>query len=516
MNFPGLGKALTMGAVLGALLAGGAARAEWLEARSAHFRVLGDLSEKDLRERTIKLERFDGFMRGLLKVPDNSSTATIYVVRGEEIRKLAGNSMVLGFYEPSYQGARGFIPVNLNNTPGITPNQVMFHEYTHHIQLSNETAVYPAWATEGLAELFSTTVFDTEGNATIGRPVLIRQYSIGAQHAWSVSRLLEADVKPPQDEEVEELYTRGWALSHYLLISGKRPGQYFQYIGLRNKGVPPLEAGEKAFGKLDRLDSEVESYLRQPSFPSSTIKASSYKASLDVSVRKLSAGEVAMMPYRLVSARGVTGDAAGPLAAEAAPVAARYPDDAIVQREMAEINYDARAYDAADINAQKALALAPDDMMAMVYRGRVAARRALVSHKAEDWATARGWFLKANHVAPNDALPFVLYYDSFGAAGEAVPQAAANGLYRAVVLMPADHSLRVRAAVALIREGDKATARSLLAPLALDPHNLKNPIGKMVKAIDDGADKDALLDKVKELRLNFNEFAAAPKGNKAQ
>jgi hypothetical protein len=39
------------------------ARAEWLEAKSAHFTMVGDVSEQLLRRRVDRLERFDAMMR---------------------------------------------------------------------------------------------------------------------------------------------------------------------------------------------------------------------------------------------------------------------------------------------------------------------------------------------------------------------------------------------------------------------------------------------------------------------
>jgi len=46
------------------------AEAEWLEAKSPHFVVYGDMSEQTLRYRTERLERFDALMRSLFKVQD--------------------------------------------------------------------------------------------------------------------------------------------------------------------------------------------------------------------------------------------------------------------------------------------------------------------------------------------------------------------------------------------------------------------------------------------------------------
>jgi hypothetical protein len=298
---------------LGTALAGAApAHAEWLEAKSPHFLVYANMSEGDMKARVARLEKFDAALRGLFKVPGEDST-TIYVTRStDEIRKLIGQQDVAGFYKGDAQGAVGFIPEALDNDiTGITAEQVMFHEYTHHILLSNESAAYPGWMSEGLAELFSTMKFQNDGSVVIGLPVDNRGYAMMGRNRWSARRLLLSDANPPSDDERIELYSRGWLLCHYLLLSGNRKGQIFAYIAAINKGRPPLEAAQSVFGDLDKLDSELETYLHRSKLPGAVLSADQVKASTQVSLRKLSEGEAAIMPYRMASANGVNSTTAG-------------------------------------------------------------------------------------------------------------------------------------------------------------------------------------------------------------
>src|SRR3546814_20857147 len=96
---------------------------------------------------------------------------------------------------------------------------------------------------------------------------------------------------------------------------------------------------------------------------------------------------------------------AAELVGEARPVAARYAGDAFVQRAMAEIEYDAENDAEAEAAADRALALDPGLVPAMLYKGRVLARRAAKNDRADDWTAARSWFIKANHADPAFALP---------------------------------------------------------------------------------------------------------------
>ena len=486
------------------------AHAEWLEAKSRHFTLYGDMPESALRQRVLELEKFDAALRSLFKVTTEDQ-ATIYVVDSlSEVQRLAGSTQVAGFYRASAQGALGVVPERLPYVaPGMTPQRILFHEYTHHMLLSNTSQFFPGWVTEGLAELFMSAKFDTNGNVIIGEPNASRAYAIGSTHRWSVRRLLDSDANPPSRDERIELYSRGWLMMHYLLISGKRPGQFFKFVDLVNTGINPLSAGEQAFGNLDQLDREIERYVHAATFPSFLLQASQINAPTAVAVRSLTPGENAILPYRMTSAIGVSEKTAGPLAARARLIAARFPNEVFVQRAMAEMEYDAKNYDAAEAAADRALAVEPNNVMAILYKGRVVAQRALASKDITQWREARRLFLRGNQLDPNFALPFQLYYDSFVAAGKVPPEPAITGIRRAIVLVPADSSLRVRVGVSLIRSGDLKLARTVLAPIAFNPHGSdKNPFATVVKAIDAGNTADQVMAKVVELKLDqTNEFS---------
>lgn len=508
---------LLSGAIMLGMAAGSPARAEWLEAKSRHFTIYGDMSEAELRKFAPEIQHFDTAMRTLVKAEDHSPPVTIYVVDSiADVQKLAGDSSgnVAGFYNASAQAAFAIVPRNLYRSAhgsdyALDPQHVLLHEYTHHILLSNADQFYPGWASEGLAEFFMTAIFNRDGSITFGAPEMSRGFAMMGTHRYSVEQLLNSDGKRLPTDEVIERYTRGWLLVHYLLMSGKRSGQLTRYVALINQGEPADAAAQNAFGDLRKLDSELEHYLQQSSFRSAVIPADKLELKQDpLVIRKLGAGEAAMMPVHIVSTHGVTQEQAKQLVGKARAVAAQYPDDAWVQRCLAEAEYDAGNLDAADVAASRVLELDPHNVMGMIYKGRVLGRRAMESGNATQWASARSWFLKANRADPNYALPFVLYYDSFRAAGAPVRPDALQGLLRAVVLMPVDSSLRVRVAFALIEQGDFRTARRVLAPVAFDPHaNGKGRGIKTIELIDKGAGKEDILAQAGADHLDgVNEF----------
>jgi hypothetical protein len=208
-----------------------------------------------------------------------------------------------------------------------------------------------------------------------------------------------------------------------------------------------------------------------------------------VEIRPLRAGEAAMMPYRMRSARGVTRESAPRLVAPARRIASQYPSDPFVQRALAEIEFDARNFAEAEAAADRALALEPTNIMAMAYKARIMGRRTAAAHgDTAAWRQVRSTILRANRLDPNHALPLVLYYDSFVAAGEPAPEAAKNGLLRAIVLVPQDETLRVRIAWDALRANDLPTVRRVLAPLAFSAHSgSENPALTIVNKIDANA-----------------------------
>jgi tetratricopeptide (TPR) repeat protein len=238
------------------------------------------------------------------------------------------------------------------------------------------------------------------------------------------------------------------------------------------------------------------------------VPADKLRSSANISIIPLSAGEREMLPYRIVSARGVNREQALKLVTKARPVADRYPADAAVQRALAEMEFDAGELDRSDAAADRALAADPQNLMAMVYKGRVAGKRAVDSGNAADWKAARSWFLRANRVKPDYALPLVLYYDTFVAANEPVPQAAVDALGAAVVIAPADGTLRARMGIELIKADKLDLARLILSPVAFDPEGpAENPLAELMAELKAGAGREALLAKATKLKADgVNEF----------
>lgn len=196
-----------------------------------------------------------------------------------------------------------------------------------------------------------------------------------------------------------------------------------------------------------------------------------------------------MVKMRMASTFGVDKATAGPLFAKAAPVAARYPDDPVVQGWLAEMAYDAGDDAAALAAADRAIARDPKSTQALLYRARIDMRRLAAASNATpaDWIAARKPILAANRLNPDDAEPLWTFYQSFVTEGREPSKSAFAGLYRAQDLIPQDPGVRFAAAMARLNAGEAGAARALLRPLAYNPHaSGDNVAAKIVAALDAG------------------------------
>ncbi len=493
-----MSKLVLFTAAAAAALMPAAAHAEWVEASSKHFLVYGDMSQAQAKDWAERLERVDHFLRETAGVKDEEAVGqvTVYVVPSmEAVQKLAGNRDVGGFYRPGVQGDLAVTPRTIPPQYRIKAQEVLFHEYTHHILVRSETGTTPGWIHEAFAEFFSTMYPDSQGNLTIGAPPEMRGYTLAQQYRMTIEELLTSGERKMSQAEVPHMYARGWLLVHYLTMSKKRPGQLGKYLALVKRGTPSLEAGKQAFGDLGQLDNEVNAYLRPGRFPIAKIPVNQYPVG-PVSTRSLTSCEARIMPVRIQSAVGVSEKTAPVVAAAARREAPGCERDVFVQRTLAETEFDAKDNAAAMAAADRALAVDPQNIMALVYKGRVYARQ-------KNWSEARKYFVRANRIEPNYGLPLVLYYDSFVRAGQQPTEAALNGLYRAAVLVPQDPTVKMRTVRALVVQGDLVGAKTVITPLAFAPHqNPDSAPRKIYDLLKTGADAKTVLAAIDKAKWN--------------
>jgi hypothetical protein len=486
------------------------AQASWIEARTDHFIVYVDGSEASARDFATKLERFDKGMRLLHKLPDlqenHANPLTVYVVTDQDaVRRLCGGrsdkncSNVAGFYQGHADGSTAFTPRRSGegNPLDLSAQAVLFHEYSHHFIKRNYAAAYPAWFIEGFAEFNATASFERDGSIAFGKPPLYRAYALLRGHLLPLRTILATKVTEIKPDDRSQFYGQGWLITHYLTFEESRKGQLAAYLKGINEGKRSIDAAEAAFGDLHKLDRDLENHLEG--------KISFVRLGIDqvpitaVKLRALTAGEAAVMPARMRSERGVDGTSAPLVVQQARLLAAPFPNDRGAQEALAEAEYDAGNDDLAEAAADRVLAVAPDDRVALEYKGRARLRRARKAKISDPkiWSDARGWLVKANRQEPDDAAPLLYFYESFLLQGVAPTANAVIGLERAYVLAPEDKRLTLLLARQYLRDDKLKEARAVLAPLAYDPHAAPDNRFVQLIALIDKDDKAALAAQLK-------------------
>ena len=472
------------------------ATAEWREASSEHFVIYADSNEPWLRGFADRLERYDAalrYLRSMATPPGAASNRlTIYVVPGTDaVARLcgAGCANVAGFYVPRAGGSIAFTPRATGSFDDtFNADIVLFHEYAHHLMLENFAAAYPRWFVEGFAEFNSTAKVLPDGGVQIGKAAQHRAYALVAATLLPIATLLDGSKVALTGEQTDVFYGRAWVLTHMLTFDPARAGQLSTYLTLINQGKSSVAAAESAFGDLRKLSHDMDLYVKRPTLSALTIAAARIKVA-PITIRPLGPGEAATMAVRMRSDRGVSREAAGILVREARNRAAAFPGDAAAQAVLAEAEYDAGDDMACEAAADRALAADAKNRDALLYKGQARLRRAAIA-KATDpkvWREARSWLVKANRLDPDAAEPLLLYYTSFQAAGERPSDSAVDGLYRAFELSPHDAGLRLLLVQRMLLDDKPKQARTLLLPLAYDPHAApNNPALKLIALIDSG------------------------------
>lgn len=465
-----------------ALLAPGVARAEWLQASSAHFVVYANDSERDIRTFSQQLERYDAAMAYVTTAqpvaPSPSNRVTIYVVSGEsEVRKLYGDGSKYlgGFYLPRAGGSLAIVPRVTTGTTDLDFSMIaLLHEYAHHFMISTSGFPMPRWYSEGSAEFFASASFDSDGSVGIGRPAHQRAAELlapGFARDVTVEMLLDPAAyarSRGKSTGYDAYYGKSWLLFHYLTFNEARKGQLVRYLQLIVQGKSSRDAGLEAFGDFAKLEHELDSYVNARML---YLKLDAKKLQTGpIEVRRLSAGEAAMMPVRIRSRRGVTEEQAKALLPEARAIATRFPDDPAVLAALAEAEHDAGNDKEAIAAADAALAKDPSQVNAYVQKGLSLFDLAEKDPTPAAYTVARAPFIALNRLENDHPLPLIFYYRSFVQQGKPPTQLALNGLQRAAQLAPFDLGLRMTLAMAQLRRHQVAEARANLTPVAYNPH----------------------------------------------
>ena len=465
------------------------ARAEWWEAESDHFIVKARASEKDAREYALELERFDRALRILQGMPveeavGRANKPTIYRFgQPAHIARIYGasGSGVTGFFISRAGDTVAFAPTRSAAEPiksahrtrsdvELDPRSVLFHEYTHYFMMQHFPGAYPRWYVEGFAEMLATMRVADDGSYHIGDPPQYRAHQIFQLNDFALDRMLDPDYRLRGIDALQH-YATGWLLTHYLSFNTERLAQLRAYLRAIAEGQDGLEVARREFGDLDQLEAELRKYKNGP-FPGIGLKTSAPEPI--VQMRELTKAEEDAIDAEMQLARGVEDAAEGRrIASDVEKVVARHGDDPKLLALLAEAQIDARQFAKAEATGEKIVSLDPSSVDGWL--ARAAAADGLVSEDAAQAAQVRAYATKAAALDRSDPRPLILYYRSYIATGEEVPELAVQALETAYEFAGSDGGYRLLVARQMLVDGKFDIAHQVLMPIAFQGHKTAEP-----------------------------------------
>jgi tetratricopeptide (TPR) repeat protein len=467
--------------ILGLLVFGLAspAAAEWHQAESEHFVIIANDSGKNVRRFAEVLESYHSAMEVVtgrqLPKPSPSNRVTIYALgSARDVQALVDPKMktLQGFYIARAGASVAFVQ-DLRST-GKEPDEAMstlLHEYAHHFLISSQRMAMPKWMSEGAAEFFSSAAFQSDGRIDVGLPNFSREGELFFADAVPIRQLLDEDLYLAKaGKHYDAFYGRSWLLYHYLMFDPERQGQLNKYWLETARGTPRLAAAEKTLGDLDVLDKSLDRYLKSRQWKIYSALPEQIRVGT-ITVKPLTAGNVAMLPVITVSKRGVNEDQAKALVIKARAIAAKYPADVAVLSALAEAEHDAGNEIEAIAAADRALAIDPAAKDALLQKGlALFARASDADDRRAAYTAAMQPFEALNRLESDHPFPLIYGYRGYLARGEVPPQPARTALVRAARLAPFDLGLAFEVGSLFASEGSVAAAVGVLQPIAGNPH----------------------------------------------
>ena len=275
------------------------ARDSWVSVRSKHLLVIGNGSEKEIRQVTARLEQFREVVSTLLaKAGSDSAIPTTVIVFKDDTSygpfKVSENNS--GYFQPGQDV--NYITLSTESRGDLDPFSTIFHEYTH--LLVNDTfGKTPAWFNEGLAELYSTLSVSDDQRVVIGRPIRRHISTLQQNSLLPLRTLLEVDYKSPFYNESQKqsiFYAEAWALMHYLMMAdnGVRATHVLEFLQLLNAHTALEPAFQKAFNtSIESFESALRGYVLQDHFRSNDLTfARKIQPSIEMTSASLSEAEV--------------------------------------------------------------------------------------------------------------------------------------------------------------------------------------------------------------------------------
>ena len=255
------------------------AKDNWISVRTKHFFMVGNDSEKEIKQVGLRLEQFREVFTKLFPnmVFSTPVPTTVVVFKSHSsYAPFKPHANTAGYF----QAGRDVNYITLTtevpgaNNPYVVRSgdpddafHTIFHEYTH-LLVNNTFKDAPLWFNEGLAEYYSTFKMTEDRKIMLGAPISNHVYLLRQNQMLPLRALFAVDHKSPHYNEAKKqgiFYAQSWALMHYLLI-GKTGfvAPLTEFLELQNVDVPLEQAFQQAFGMpFETMEKDLRNYIKQ-------------------------------------------------------------------------------------------------------------------------------------------------------------------------------------------------------------------------------------------------------------
>jgi tetratricopeptide (TPR) repeat protein len=391
------------------------AKDTWLSVRSKNFLLIGNASEKEIRQVGTRLEQFRYvFMQLFPKANLNTPVPTTVIVFKNDssykpfkpLYQGKTNDNIAGYFQ---QGEDvNYITLTTEARPE-SPYGVIFHEYTH-LLVGNNMSDPPVWFNEGLAEYYSTfDVSDGNKKITLGKPISNHVYLLRERFIPLADLLRVTHDSPAYNERDKSgiFYAESWALVHYLLQGdkGQRVAQLAKFSALLSAGKTLDDSFQQAF-QMDykTMEGELRKYVQRSTYPGTIFElAQPLEFDTEMQTKPLSEAEAQAYLGDLLYHTNRADDSEAYLK-QALTLA---PDLPLAEAALGRVRVHQKRYDEARKLLEQAVKADPQNYLAHFYLAEALNRQALgpdnvvMQYPADVAATMRAELKKAIELNPN-------------------------------------------------------------------------------------------------------------------
>jgi tetratricopeptide (TPR) repeat protein len=249
------------------------AKESWTSVRSKNFLLVGNASEKEIKQVAVRLEQFrEVASRLFVRANFNSPVPTTVVVfkSDSSYRPFKPNANTAGYFQAGPDV--NYITLKTEVNDDLNPFGVIFHEYTH-LLVNNTNGNVPTWFNEGLAEYYSTFSITDDRKVVLGKPIANHVYLLRENKMLPLRTLFKVDQQSAYYNERDKqsiFYAESWALMHYLIgdKKGQRLEQLGKFIQLLETNLPMEQAFQQAFQTtFENMEKALREYIKRDSYP---------------------------------------------------------------------------------------------------------------------------------------------------------------------------------------------------------------------------------------------------------